>query len=90
MSSAKKPKLRVALIGTGGIMRNAHMPGWTSAGEVEIVAACDANPATLAQFAKDFGIKETFADFTAMLKAVPGIDAVDICTPNRAHTPALV
>ncbi len=82
-------KLRVGVIGTGGIMRGAHMPGWKSAPEVEVVAACDASPAALERFAKEFGISRTFAD-AEQLAAMDGLDIVDVATPNRAHTAAVL
>lgn len=34
-------KLRIGFIGTGGIALNAHVPGWQSLPDVEIVAVAD-------------------------------------------------
>ncbi|MBA3710249.1 MAG: Gfo/Idh/MocA family oxidoreductase, partial [Planctomycetes bacterium] len=48
--------LKVGLVGTGGIMRNAHMPGWKAAPGVEVVAVCDIDRARAEAFAKDFGV----------------------------------
>jgi len=82
--------LRIGLIGTGGIMRGAHMPGWTSAKDVQISAICDADQGTAERFAKDFGIpaNRVFTDYHKLLE-ISEIDAVDVATPNLAH-PAVV
>jgi hypothetical protein len=35
--------LKVGIVGTGNIFRAAHLPGWLSHPETEIVAFCDVN-----------------------------------------------
>ncbi|MCE0498423.1 MAG: Gfo/Idh/MocA family oxidoreductase [Methylacidiphilales bacterium] len=82
--------LKVGLIGTGGIVSGAHLkPGWLAVPDVEIVAACDVNEKLAQKLAKDFEIPKVFTDFRDLLK-LKEIDAVDICTPNKVHTPAVV
>jgi len=82
--------LKVGLIGTGGIVRGAHLnPGWTAVPDVEIVAACDTNEKIAKKLAEDFKIKHVFTDFRDLI-ALKEIDAVDICTPNKVHTPAVI
>src|SRR5271154_4104853 len=82
--------LKVGLIGTGGIARGAHLnPGWLAVPDVEIVAACDINEASARKLAADFNIPHVFTDFRDLLK-LKKIDAVDICTPNKVHTPAVI
>ena len=81
--------LKVGLIGTGGIVRAAHLnPGWLAVPDVEIVAACDINETSVKKLAADFKIPKVFTDFREMLK-IKDIDVVDICTPNKVHTPAV-
>jgi len=83
-------RLRVGLIGTGGILRGAHMNGWTAlrdAGRAELVAACDIRRPSAQSLAKDFQIPNVFEDFGQML-AKTDLDVVDICAPNMAHAPA--
>lgn len=84
-------KLKIGIIGAGGIMRNAHMPGWKIAPDCEVSAVCDANRATAEAFARDFGIAadRVFTDHRQLVEA-DGLDAVDIATPNRFHTPAVL
>jgi len=85
-----KKTLKVGLIGTGGIARGAHLnPGWLAVPDVEIVAACDANEAVARKLAADFKIPHVFTDYRDLLK-LKEIDAVDICTPNKIHTPAVI
>lgn len=79
-------KLRVGLIGTGGISP-AHTKPWKELGDrVEIVAACDLREERARKTAAFFdGKPQVFTDYKAMLDSVP-LDAVDICTPNCLHS----
>jgi predicted dehydrogenase len=82
--------LRVGLIGTGGIMRDAHMNGWTTLvkeGRVELVAACDVRREPAQALADEHKIPHVFEDFQEMLRQTD-LDLVDIATPNMAHAPA--
>jgi predicted dehydrogenase len=82
--------LKVGLIGTGGIVRIAHLkPGWLAIPAVEIVAACDINEQTARKLAADFNIPHVFTDYRELLK-MEEIDAVDICTPNKVHPPVVI
>jgi predicted dehydrogenase len=79
----KGAKLRVALIGCGGISE-LHLKTLAEFPEVEVVAAVDLKPERLKWVQEKFGIKKVFADWKEMLKKVKP-DAVDICTPNGIH-----
>src|SRR5580698_6053796 len=82
--------LKVGLIGTGGIVRGAHLkPGWLAVPDVEIVAACDINEPVARKLAADFKIPHVFTDYRDLLK-IDGLDAVEICTPTKFHTPAVI
>jgi predicted dehydrogenase len=82
--------LKIGLIGAGGIVRGAHLkPGWLADPNAEIIAVCDVNEAVARKLAEDFKIKHVFTDFRELLK-LKEIDAVDICTPNKVHTPAVI
>ena len=74
--------LRVGIIGAGNIARN-HVKGYRAAG-AQIVAIADTNPATRETRAAEWSVRHAFSDFRDLL-ALPGIDAVSICTPNAAH-----
>ncbi len=75
-------RLRVGIIGAGNIARN-HVEGYRAAG-AEIVAIADTQADTLARRAREWGVGHAFADHRELL-ALPGLDAVSICTPNAAH-----
>ncbi|PTY03509.1 oxidoreductase [Verrucomicrobia bacterium LW23] len=89
MSKTNAP-LKIGLIGAGGIVRGAHLnPGWTAVPNAEIVAVADISLKTAEALAKDFKIPNAYEDFNKLLEH-DEIDAVDICTPNRVHTPAVL
>ena len=80
-------KLRVGLIGLGGICRAAHMPAYEKMDNVEIVAICDILPEKIDTFQKRYGMEEvaSFTDYKELLR-VADLDFVDICTPNYLHS----
>jgi predicted dehydrogenase len=83
-------KLKIGLIGTGGIVRGAHLkPGWLAVPDAEIVACCDVHEPTAKKLAEDFNIPKVFTDYNDLI-ALKDLDAVDICTPNKVHTPAVI
>jgi len=77
-------KLRVGIIGTGGIGRGAHLPAYQRLENVELVAACDKVKAAAERAAQEFGIPRVFTRYRDMLK-LEELDAVSICTPNAYH-----
>jgi predicted dehydrogenase len=78
-----KKKLRVALIGAGGIA-GTHTDNYKKLEDVEVVAACDAHEAPLKKFGERFGITRLYKDWQTMLKETTP-DAVSVCTPNGLH-----
>jgi predicted dehydrogenase len=76
-------KVNVAFIGAGGIART-HMSYLVKISGVELVAAADVNPEAIEQTTKIYSVGKTFTDWRKML-AMPGIDAVSVCTPNKHH-----
>lgn len=78
-------KLKVGIIGCGGIGNNKHMPAIKKAGYAEIVAFCDIIEERAVKSAKEFGNEEAkvFTDYKELIKE--DLDAVYVCTPNRSH-----
>ena len=76
-------KLRVAVIGCGGIAQT-HMKAFENIPAVEIVAGVDIIPARLDNFQEKWGVSALFKDWKEMLKKVKP-DAVTVCTPNGVH-----
>ena len=79
-------KLKMAVIGTGGIS-NEHIRGYINNPNTELYAFCDINPERVKAMAEQYGVplERTFTDKDEMLKALPEIDAVSVCTWNSAH-----
>jgi predicted dehydrogenase len=81
--NGEKKKLRVGLIGAGGIA-GTHTESYKKFTDVEVVAACDPNAATLKTFGEKFGVKKLCSRWKEMLKETE-LDAVSVCTPNGLH-----
>ena len=78
-------KLKIGLIGAGGIGSRVHMPGYSRMDNVEIVAVCDIQLERAQSLAETYAIPHVFENYEDLL-ALPGLDAVDICTPNYLHS----
>ena len=79
-------KVRIGVIGTGGIANGAHLPGYSQIpDECEIFAMCDIIPDALEKTAAKYpNVTHIVSDYKALL-AMPEIDGVSVCTPNFAH-----
>ncbi|MBR6558210.1 MAG: Gfo/Idh/MocA family oxidoreductase [Clostridia bacterium] len=85
-------KLRIGVVGCGGILEWAHFPAYMKMDNVELVAFCDILTERAEKFSKKYfeagktdkkpAVFENFSDLIKM----EGIDAVDICTPNYLHS----
>lgn len=84
----KGKKLRVAVIGCGGIAQT-HMDVYKGMPDVEIVAGVDILPERLKTFEEKWGVTKLYKDWKDMLREVKP-DAVDVCTPNGVHAPAVI
>lgn len=85
-------KLRLALIGTGGIA-GAHVRGLLALPDlIECVALCDVSAENLHRRNESLGGKvPVFHDWQQMLAVAGGtLDAVDICLPHHLHAPAIL
>ena len=81
-------KLRVAIVGCGGISE-AHLKAYKQIPEVEIVAGVDIKPERLEVMKEKYGITALYEKWSDMLAEVKP-DAVDVCTPNGVHAPAVI
>lgn len=79
-------KLRVGVVGTGGIFQGAHLPGWKALDDVEIVAMADIRESALKDAQAKYGSESVncYDDYRKMLKNEE-LDIVDVCTPNCFH-----
>ena len=80
-------KVRVGIIGCGGIANGKHMPGLKNVKEAEMVAFCDLIIERAEKAAKEYGTPDAkvYVDYKKMLEDKT-IDVVHVCTPNRAHS----
>jgi predicted dehydrogenase len=60
-------KYRVAIVGCGGIS-NAHGNAWRNLPEIEVVGACDEKFESLARFATEYDVQNTYNDLRQMLE----------------------
>lgn len=84
MSSVKK--IRVGIVGLGGIAYGAHIPGYLNSPNSVITALCDPNPEALEKSAQRCNVpaERCFKDYRELI-ACNEVDAIDICTPNHLH-----
>lgn len=78
-------KVKVGVIGSGGIARSCHIPGYLSIpDECEIVWVCDIDESLARRTAEEHGISQWGTDYRTLLGSHP-VDAVSVTTPNRYH-----
>ena len=84
-------KLKVGIIGCGGISEQKHLPSIKKISEAEITAFCDIIPQKAQDLAKKFGYHDAgiYSDYKDLLKD-KSIDVVHVCTPNLSHCPITV
>ncbi|MFY4773655.1 Gfo/Idh/MocA family protein [Metabacillus sp. RGM 3146] len=76
-------KLRIGIIGVGGIATGRHIPAFLQfSDQAEITAVSDINIHRAEDVAKQFEIPFFCDDYTKLFDQV---DAVIICTPNKFH-----
>ncbi len=82
---ANEKKLRIGIIGTGGIA-NSHVKTYLKQPDVEIVAGADLVPGKAREFFDKYELKDAldFVDYKEMLDTVE-LDAVSVCTYNCTH-----
>lgn len=85
-------KLRIGIIGCGGIANQKHFPALKKQSALcEMVAFCDLIEERARTAAEKYGIAgaEIYTDYHDLLKD-KSIDVVHVCTPNVSHSPITV
>ncbi|MGI6269187.1 MAG: Gfo/Idh/MocA family protein [Candidatus Howiella sp.] len=79
-------KLKIGIVGCGGIANGKHMPALSRIPEVEMVAFCDIIEERAQKAAKQYGAEgaKVYTDYKELL-ADGTIDVVHVLTPNREH-----
>ena len=80
-------KVRIGIIGCGGIANGKHMPALKAIDACEMVAFCDIIVEKAQAAAEKFGVEgaKVYEDYKELLKD-ESIDVVHVCTPNRSHS----
>ncbi len=81
-------KLKIGIIGCGGIANGKHMPSLKKLShKAEMVAFCDIIAERAEEAKKNYGTPDAkvYTDYKELL-ADPAIDVVHVCTPNRSHS----
>lgn len=85
-------KVRIGIIGCGGIAKQKHLPALSSFPDMcELVAFCDIIEERAIEACKKYGSPDAkvYTDYQELLKD-PTIDTVHVLTPNVAHCPITV
>lgn len=80
-------KLRVGIVGCGGIANGKHMPSIRASELADMVAFCDIVKERAEKAAAEYGVDgaKVYTDYKELL-ADSSIDVVHVCTPNRSHS----
>ncbi|MBE5806927.1 MAG: Gfo/Idh/MocA family oxidoreductase [Clostridiales bacterium] len=79
-------RLRIGIIGCGGIANGKHLPALKAIDRADIVAFCDLIEERAQKAAKEYGTPDAkvYTDYRELLKDGT-IDVVYVLTPNRSH-----
>ena len=79
-------KVKIGIIGCGGIANGKHMPALKRLPDVEMVAFCDIIEERAVKAAEKFGVEgaKVFTDYKELLKL--DLDVVHVLTPNKQHS----
>lgn len=76
-------KIKIGVIGSGGIFRSLHAPYYEMTDLAEIVAVADVNESSAREVAARFNA-DTYTDYRELLER-RDVDAVDVCTHPAPH-----
>jgi len=82
-------KLRVGIVGCGGVTQQMHIPAFSRSKSVFLQAVCDKNENLVKETAAKYRIPGAYSDLSDMLSAEK-LDIVDICTPPQIHAPLAI
>jgi predicted dehydrogenase len=82
-------KLRIGIVGAGGIVRQRHMPGLAALPNVQVAAVCNSHVESARRFAQDFNVPDVMDDWAEMIER-PDIDIIWIGTPPHLHAPITI
>jgi predicted dehydrogenase len=77
-------KIKIAIIGCGGIANAAHLPALAKSGNVEMKYAVDLIESRALEAKEKYGALNAVTDYKTALKD-PDVEAVWVLTPNYSH-----
>ncbi len=80
-------KIKIAIVGCGGIAGGKHMPSLSKLKNIEMIAFCDIKKERAVKAAETFGTEDStvYTDYHEMLRNEK-LDVVHVCTPNNSHS----
>ena len=82
-------KLKIGIIGTGSISES-HIHAYRKNTNVEVYAFCDIREDRLKEMGEKYGVTRLYTDKDVMLRELPELDAVSVCTWNSQHAPCTI
>lgn len=78
-------KVKLGIVGLGGIAQVVHLPTLSKMDDVEITAVCDSELSKARNIASKYGVKRYYKDADKMLDENPELSAVIIATQTNMH-----
>ena len=82
-------KVRFAVVGTGNIIREFHLPALLQNPRAEVIGAANLHSESIEALARNFQITKTYTYFDHLAED-PDIDAVVIGLPNYLNAPVSI
>jgi len=79
-------KVKIALVGVGGISQVVRIPLLKKNNDVELVALCDVDESKVSMIAQKYKVPKAYFDIQNLIKK-EDLDGILICTPNNLHYP---
>ena len=83
--ASRSRKIKLAMIGAGGMANRVHYPSLASFKDVQIAAVCDLSPERLNATADQYGIKGRYSDYRQMIEDVAPDAVYAIGPPHHMH-----
>jgi predicted dehydrogenase len=78
-------KVKIGVIGLGGVAQLVHLPNLIKTPNAELVAVAEVNKNRLLTVSDKFNVKHRFSNYNEMLET-SDIEAVIVATPTNTHT----
>ncbi len=78
-------KIKIGIIGLGGITQIVHLPLLSKMDDVEVAAVCDSDASKCRSIASKYNIRKYYKDYEKLLSDNPEISAVIIAAQTNVH-----